>query len=179
MASIGLILGTVLAYGRDRLDDRIRDETRLKALLGEVPVLGRIPLDARKQPARPVALVEPRSPVSEAFRALNTNLRFLAAARSQRRTGDLGEILVVTSALTSEGKTTVAGNLAVTAARTGLRVLLVDADLRKPAISSLFGVETPRGLAHLLAGQKLKVRVDTAEPNLRIIGRGRGPAEPG
>jgi succinoglycan biosynthesis transport protein ExoP len=175
---IGLILGAVLGYGRDRLDDRIRDETRLKALIGEVPVLGRIPLDTRKQPARPVALVEPRSPVSEAFRALNTNLRFLAAARAQQRTGDVGEILVVTSALTSEGKTTVAGNLAVTAARTGLRVLLVDADLRKPSISNLFGVETPRGLAHLLAGQKLKVRVDTAEPNLRIIGAGTIPPNP-
>lgn len=175
---IGLILGAVLGYGRDRLDDRIRDETRLKALIGEVPVLGRIPLDTRKQPARPVALVEPRSPVSESFRALNTNLRFLAAARSQQRTGDVGEILVVTSALTSEGKTTVAGNLAVTAARTGLRVLLVDADLRKPSLSTLFGVETPRGLAHLLAGQKLKVRVDTAEPNLRIIGAGTIPPNP-
>lgn len=175
---IGLILGAVLAYGHDRLDDRIRDETRLKALIGEVPVLGRIPLDARKQPARPVALVEPRSPVSEAFRALNTNLRFLAAARSQAGTSDLGEILVVTSALTSEGKTTVAGNLAVTAARTGLRVLLVDADLRKPSISQFFGVETPRGLSHLLAGEKLKVRVDTAEPNLRIVGAGAVPPNP-
>ena len=175
---IGLMLGAVLGYGRDRLDDRIRDEARLKALIGEVPVLGRIPLDARKQPARPVALVEPRSPVSEAFRALNTNLRFLAAARSQAGTGDLGEILVVTSALTAEGKTTVAGNLAVTAARTGLRVLLVDADLRKPSISQLFGVETPRGLSHLLAGEKLKVRVDTAEPNLRIVGAGAIPPNP-
>ena len=175
---IGLILGAVLGYGRDRLDDRIRDETRLKALLGEVPILGRIPLDSRRQPARPVALVEPRSPVSEAFRALNTNLRFLAAARAQQRTGDVGEILVVTSALPSEGKTTVAGNLAVTAARTGLRVLLVDADLRKPSISQQFGVETPRGLAHLLAGQKLKVRVDTAEPNLRIVGAGTVPPNP-
>ena len=175
---VGLILGIVLAYARDRLDDRIRDETRLKSLLGEVPVLGRIPLDARKQPARPVALVEPRSPSSEAFRALNTNLRFLAAARSQGRTGELGEVLMVTSALASEGKTTVAGNLAVTAARTGLRVLLVDADLRKPSISRLFGVEAPRGLSHLLAGQKLKVRVDTAEPNLRIIGAGAVPPNP-
>ncbi len=175
---IGLILGAVLGYGRDRLDDRIRDEARLKSLLGDVPVLGRIPFDTRKQPARPAALVEPRSPVSEAFRALNTNLRFLAAARSQGRVGEGGEILVVTSALTAEGKTTVAGNLAVTAARTGLRVLLVDADLRKPSISELFGVETPRGLAHLLAGQKLKVRVDTAEPNLRIVGAGTVPPNP-
>jgi polysaccharide biosynthesis transport protein len=175
---IGLILGAVLGYGRDRLDDRIRDEARLKSLLGDVPVLGRIPFDTRKQPARPAALVEPRSPVSESFRALNTNLRFLAAARSQGRLGEVGEMLVVTSALTSEGKTTVAGNLAVTAARTGLRVLLVDADLRKPTISQLFGVETPRGLAHLLAGQKLKVRVDTAEPNLRIVGAGTIPPNP-
>ena len=175
---IGLILGAVLGYARDRLDDRIRDETRLKTLLGEVPVLGRIPLDARRQPSRPVALVEPRSPVSEAFRALNTNLRFLAAARTQQRTGDLGEILVVTSALPAEGKTTVASNLAVTAARTGLRVLLVDADLRKPSISQLFGVEAPRGLSHLLAGQKLKVRIDTAEPNLRIVGAGTVPPNP-
>ena len=175
---IGLLLGAVLGYGRDRLDDRIRDESRLKSLIGDVPVLGRIPFDTRKQPARPAALVEPRSAVSEAFRALNTNLRFLAAARSQGRTSEVGEILVVTSALTGEGKTTVAGNLAVTAARTGLRVLLVDADLRKPSISKLFGVETPRGLAHLLAGEKLKARVDTAEPNLRIIGAGTIPPNP-
>ncbi|HEX6148420.1 polysaccharide biosynthesis tyrosine autokinase [Nocardioides sp.] len=175
---IGLILGAVLGYARDRLDDRIRDEGRLKSLLGDVPVLGRIPFDTRKQPARPVALVEPRSPVSEAFRALNTNLRFLAAARTSDQPSEEGEILVVTSALTAEGKTTVAGNLAVTAARTGLRVLLVDADLRKPSISDLFGVETPRGLAHLLAGQKLKVRVDTAEPNLRIVGAGMIPPNP-
>jgi capsular exopolysaccharide synthesis family protein len=175
---IGLILGAVLGYARDRLDDRIRDEGRLKALLGDVPVLGRIPFDTRRQPARPVALVEPRSPVSEAYRALNTNLRFLAAARSPEQEAPQGEILVVTSALTTEGKTTVAANLAVTAARTGLRVLLVDADLRKPTINKLFGVETPRGLAHLLAGQKLKVRVDTAEPNLRIIGAGMIPPNP-
>ena len=116
---IGLMLGVVLGYGRDRLDDRIRDESRLKSLIGDVPVLGRIPFDTRKQPARPAALVEPRSPVSEAFRALNTNLRFLAAARSQGRPSQVGEILVVTSALTGEGKTTVAGNLAVTAAEPG------------------------------------------------------------
>ena len=175
---IGLMLGVVLGYGRDRLDDRIRDESRLKSLIGDVPVLGRIPFDTRKQPARPAALVEPRSPVSEAFRALNTNLRFLAAARSQGRPSQVGEILVVTSALTGEGKTTVAGNLAVTAARTGLRVLLVDADLRKPSIGKMFGVETPRGLAHLLAGEKHKARVDTAEPNLRIIGAGTIPPNP-
>lgn len=175
---IGLIIGAVVGYGRDRLDDRIRDEGQLKSLIGDIPVLGRIPFDTRKQPARPVALVEPRSPVSEAFRALNTNLRFLAAARSEDGPSEQGEILVVTSALTAEGKTTVAGNLAVTAARTGLRVLLVDADLRKPSISNLFGVETPRGLAHLLAGQKLKVRVDTAEPNLRIVGAGTVPPNP-
>ena len=175
---IGLILGAVLGYGRDRLDDRIRNEARLKSLIGDVPVLGRIPFDTRKQPARPISLVEPRSPGSEAFRALNTNLRFLAAARSPGRPKGVGEILMVTSALASEGKTTVAGNLAVTAARTGLRVLLVDADLRKPTTSKLFGVETPRGLSHLLAGQELKVRVDTAEPNLRIIGAGTIPPNP-
>ena len=55
----------------------------------------------------------------------------------------------MTPRFSTEAALTVAGTLAVTAARTGLRVLLVDADLRKPSISSLFGVETPRGLAHL------------------------------
>ncbi len=178
---LGLVLGLVAAYGRDRLDDRIRDEARLRLALGGLPIVGRIPFDTRDDRTRPAALTATRSPVSEAYRALNTNIRFLADARptsSNRKTK--GTLLLVTSAVPEEGKTTVSCNLAVAAARVGLKVLLVDGDLRHPRVSEKFGLETPRGLAHLLAGQATldEVCVDTGVENLTLIGAGAIPPNP-
>jgi succinoglycan biosynthesis transport protein ExoP len=176
---LGLILGTLLAYARDRFDDGIRDETRLKLAAGTVPVLGRIPEEPGKDHSRLITLRAPTSSGSEAFRTLTSNIRFLSAVHSERPEGP-GELLVVSSSVSGEGKTTIASNVAVTAARVGLRVLLVDADLRAPKIDERFGIETPIGLSHLLAGQaKLdEALMDVGVDNLQVIGAGAIPPNP-
>jgi capsular exopolysaccharide synthesis family protein len=176
---LGLILGTLLAYARDRFDDGIRDETRLKLAAGTVPVLGRIPEETGKGHTRLITLRAPTSSGSEAFRTLTSNIRFLSAVHSARPEGP-GELLVVSSAVAGEGKTTVATNVAVTAARVGLRVLLVDADLRAPKVNERFGVETPVGLSHLLAGQAEldEAVMDVGVENLQVLGAGAIPPNP-
>jgi len=177
---LGLVLGTLLAYARDRFDDGIRDELRLKSTVGGVPILGRIPEEPPKT-TRPVSLMSPSSPGAEAYRALTTNIRFLTAGhRPESRSR--GELLVVSSSVSGEGKTTLAANIAVTAARVGLRVLLVDADLRDPKISERFGIETPVGLSHVLAEQgRLEDAISDLHlglTNLRLIGAGVIPPNP-
>ena len=176
---LGLILGTLLAYARDRFDDGIRDETRLKLAAGTVPVLGRIPEETGKGHTRLITLRAPTSSGSEAFRTLTSNIRFLSAVHSARPEGP-GELLVVSSAVAGEGKTTVATNVAVTAARVGLRVLLVDADLRAPKVNERFGIETPVGLSHLLAGQAEldEAVMDVGVENLQVLGAGAIPPNP-
>lgn len=176
---LGLVVGVLVAYVRDRFDDAIRDEERLRSAVNGQPVLGRIPQE-HGDASRLVTLVSPQSPESEAYRTLTTNIRFLTSAR---RDHQAGEVLVVTSAVAGDGKTTVACNVAVTAARVGLRVLLVDADLRDPDVSRRFGVEMPVGLSHLLAEQVEldEALYDAAEidiPGLAVIGAGTVPPNP-
>ncbi len=177
---LGLVLGTLVAYARDRFDDGIRDEQRLKSTLGAVPVLGRIPEEARRT-IRPAALVDPHSSASEAYRSLTTNVRFLSAGHRPSRK-EQGELLVVSSSVAGEGKTTLATNIAVTAARVGFRVLLVDADLRDPKVNDRFGIETPVGLSHVLAEsgrlQEAVTDVPLGFGSLRIIGAGAVPPNP-
>ncbi len=177
---LGLILGTLLAYARDRFDDGIRDEQRLRTTVGAIPVLGRIPEEPAKT-TRPVSLLSPHSAGSEAYRSLTTNIRFLTAAHRDSQ-GGRGELLVVSSAVSGEGKTTLAANIAVTAARVGLRVLVVDADLRDPDLSSRFGIETPVGLSHVLAEQAsiedATTEIQLGIGDLRVIGAGVIPPNP-
>lgn len=177
-AVLGLLAGILLAYVRDRFDDAIGDEQRLRSATG-VPVLGRIP-QTQGDGSRLVTLVAPTSPESEGYRSLTTNIRFLTA-RSPELTQ--GEMLVVSSADTGEGKTTVATNVAVTAARVGLAVVLVDADLRNPHVAERLGIEVPLGLSHVLADQ---VEIEDAlfdgasidAPGLRIMSAGAVPPNP-
>jgi capsular exopolysaccharide synthesis family protein len=86
-----------------------------------------------------ITVSEPRSPVSEAYRTLRTNLDF--AGLDQRL-----KTLVITSAGVGEGKSTTLANLAVVSAQAGRRVVLVDADLRRPTLHDLFGLDNERGL---------------------------------
>lgn len=93
-----------------------------------------------------VTHVDPVGAASEAFRVLRTNLQFMGLDRPLKR-------ILVTSAIPGEGKTTVAANLAVVFAQAGTSVCLVDADLRRPRVAKLFGVENGQGLSNLVVGQ--------------------------
>ncbi len=171
---LGLMLGVGLAFLRDFLDDSLRSEDQAVRAAGR-PALGHIPhwKTDKESESRLVSLVEPASPASESYRTLRTNIRFLAVGRSLRS-------LLVTSAVPREGKSTTAANLAVALARTGTRVLLVGADLRRPSLHTSFGIDASPGLSDVLAGdvQLTDAISDVGIPNLRVLTSGQVPPNP-
>ena len=182
---VGLILGTLWAYLRDRSDDGIRNGQRLSSAVMNAPVLGRIPVEARAHRRRASTVLAPQSPVSEAYRTLNTNVRFLLASGDSRNGPAAGEgraagLVMVASASPGEGKTSVATNLAVAAARVGINVILVDADLRGSSVAQRFGVDIPDGLSDVLRGEvPLEPHLhDVGVPNLRVLAGGGVPPNP-
>jgi len=112
--------------------------------LTEAAVLGQID-DDEDAAAMPLITQDAFSPRAEAFRQLRTNLRFLPVDHRLRS-------LVVTGAVTAEGRTTTAANLALALAQDGEPVVLIDADLRNPAVADLFGLPTGVGLTNVLVG---------------------------
>lgn len=137
----GGLLGAVIALLRARRDDRIRDADELSEHW-DLPVLGLIPQSTEfKADASHAA----SGAVLEAFALARTNLRYLHVG------GDV-KIVVVTSAIAEEGKSTVTWNLAIAAALADARVLVIDADLRRPVIAQRAGVTANVGLSELLAG---------------------------
>jgi tyrosine-protein kinase len=178
---IGLLAGIGLAFARDHLDDVVRDEARLAEILGGTPVLGQIPHWAKAPSNRLASLLEPSSPSAEAFRSLNTNVRFLlAAAPADPENRHRGRVLLMSSADPKEGKSSVAANLAVAAARVGLKVALVDGDIRNPTLGGLFGMGDSTGLSDVLAsGEPVGDHMlDVGVPNLLVLPGGQTPPNP-
>jgi capsular exopolysaccharide synthesis family protein len=140
---VGLVLAIVVIYLRDQLDDRIRTPEDIGAKVG-LKLLGVTPkLDDGDPKA---AIDDPKSPLSESYSALRTSLLYSTA------TG-LPKLLLVTSAQPSEGKTTTSYAVARGFARTGKRVLLVDADLRRPSVHKIAGIKNKVGLSSLLINE--------------------------
>jgi len=174
---LGLLIALAAAFLLDYLDDAMRTPEDVEQVTS-VPTIGLIPkmrLPRGRGAPYPVAtLVYPRSVAAEAFRALRTNLDFAGGERTSMS-------VLVTSALPLEGKTTVAANLAVAFAQTGRRTVLVDADLRRPDLHRLFGIDQGDGLAGLLrsatAGVEDAQRA-TQDEHLRIVTSGSPPPNP-
>jgi succinoglycan biosynthesis transport protein ExoP len=169
---IGLALGIGAAVLRETLDTRIRNERDIE-LVTDTPVIGGIVYDPKAKDRPLIVHADPHSPRAESFRALRTNLQFLDAARPERS-------FVVTSSIESEGKSTTAANLAIALADAGARVLLVDADLRRPKVASYLGIEGAVGLTDLLIGRaELQ---DVIQPwgrgQLYVLPAGRVPPNP-
>ncbi|MBD0319245.1 MAG: AAA family ATPase, partial [Gemmatimonadetes bacterium] len=136
----GLVVGIGSASLLTVLDPTLRTLGDAERLL-ELPTLAVVPRERRRR----AGLTALRGEGAEAYRTLRTNLRFSRVAPDART-------LVVTSAETGEGRTTVAANLAATVARQGVRVLLVDCDLGRARLHPLFGVDRAPGLTDLLLG---------------------------
>jgi len=141
-AGIGLVLSASAAYVLEYLDDTIRTPETLTRLT-KLPTLASIAEVKLPENEKLITVSQPRSPTSEAFRVLRTAIQFSAVDEANR-------VLLVTSATPGEGKSTVSSNLAVVLAQAGQRVLLVDTDLRRPGLHSMFSVPNKRGLTNLL-----------------------------
>jgi capsular exopolysaccharide synthesis family protein len=173
---IGLILGLLLGVGmavlRHVLDTKIRNENDVGLVTG-CPILGVVAYD-QEVPSHPVILRdEPQAAPSEAVRRLRTNLQFIDVANRPKS-------IVISSSIPAEGKTTIAINLAVSLADTGARVILVDADLRRPSIAEYMGIEGQVGLTTVLIG-RADVK-DVVQPfgtsSLDLLPAGQVPPNP-
>jgi polysaccharide biosynthesis transport protein len=188
----GLGGGLALALIRENLDTTVRNVEETGAI-SALPTLVTIPLqiptthgNGRKNlgllhtahrysdAAALFSHTQPRSPAAESFRALRTSLLL-------SNLGSIPRVILVTSSLPREGKTTVSANLAVVTAQTGRKVLLVDGDLREPAIAKMFKLESEAGLSTLLSGAKTtdEVLISVHQlANLSILPAGVVPAQP-
>lgn len=142
---VGLALGVGIAVLRETLETRIRNEHDVEQVT-DAAVLGGIVFDPKAQERPLIVHVDPRSPRAESFRTLRTNLQYLDVGRTDRS-------FVITSSIESEGKSTTGANLAIALADTGARVLIVDADLRRPKVADYMGLEGAVGLTDVLIGR--------------------------
>ncbi|MEV7578651.1 MULTISPECIES: polysaccharide biosynthesis tyrosine autokinase [unclassified Microbacterium] len=142
---VGIAGGFALTALRAAIDTRVRSIDDVERSTS-VPVLGGIAFDP-KAPQQPlVVAADSRDPRAEGFRALRTNVEFLAAGGST-------PVVVITSAGPGDGKSTTAANLAIAFAQSGSKVALVDGDLRMPRVADYFAIEGGVGLTDVLAGR--------------------------
>ena len=178
-AIFGLAAALGMTFLLEYLDDAINTPEDIKQQL-RIPFLGIIPLRQQKGPAdaapTPPALEafsSPRSPTTEAYRGIRTNIFYsLPEAEPQ--------VILITSTLSREGKTTCAANIAVTMAQFGYRVALLDCDFHWPQMRKLFAIAQECGMTNLLVGNKKieDVVCATDVPNLHVIPSGPIPPNP-
>ncbi|MCZ4541785.1 polysaccharide biosynthesis tyrosine autokinase [Dietzia maris] len=151
--AIGLVLGLLAGIGIALLinafDRRVKSAEQLESIAGK-PVVGSIPFrkaeDKEKGAEHIVPFREGHSPAAESFRRLRTNLQFLNVDNPPR-------VFVLTSSVATEGKSETAINLSLALAESGNRVLLIEADLRRPLVVSYMSMPDKVGLTNILSGQ--------------------------
>jgi polysaccharide biosynthesis transport protein len=189
---MGVIVGTTVAFSREALDTAIASVAEVERLTA-APTLAVIPsveparfrahlkqLNGNHRERSPeawlalAAACSPASPLSESYRALRTSIRLSLAPRPP-------QIILVTSSQSSEGKTCTSLNLALTLAQCGSRTLVVDADLRRPAVGRVLGAPSTGGLSSVLTGaQRLDEALQSADglSGLTILAAGPRPPNP-
>ena len=200
--AMGLVGGVVLAFVLESLDSTVRTPDQAQLLCG-IPPLGIIPgmtshsgvrrlapktwisLPSReeakvasgkdeKEEVELASHQRPRSDVAESYRALRTSILLSSS-------GAPPKVILVTSALPQEGKTTTSINTAIVLSQNGARVLLVDADMRRPSVHRIFGIRSNIGLSTLLAGSSSfedSTLSSSEVPNLTLLPAGPQPPQP-
>jgi capsular exopolysaccharide synthesis family protein len=188
---LGLIGGVTLAFIVEILDNTVRTPEEVQ-MVSALPSLGVVPLSAvssgrkKNQALLPgktassragvgiIAYSRPKSEIAEAYRALRTSILLSSL-------GSPPKVILVTSALPQEGKTTTSMNSAIVLAQKGGKVLLVDADLRRPGVHQMMGMSSRAGLSTVLTGSSpLEAVVQTSRQlkNLFILPAGPTPPQP-
>ncbi|WP_076261518.1 polysaccharide biosynthesis tyrosine autokinase [Intrasporangium flavum] len=174
--ALGLVMGLLLGFGlallRDVLDKSVKSQRDLETVTDRT-LLGAIAFDTDAPDHPLIVQVDPRSQRAEAFRSLRTNLQFIDVA-------DPPKSIVVTSSLPGEGKSTTTANLALSLAETGMSVVVIEGDLRRPRLLDYLGFEGSVGLTDVLVG---RVEVDDVlqpfgRTGLRLLGAGPIPPNP-
>ncbi len=170
-AAAGLLLGFSLAFIRDYFDDSIRSLEELKAIL-PYDILGYIPY--QESESMLYISAAPQSPISEAFRLVQANLKFKPMARGKSFT------IMVTSAMPGEGKSTVAANLTLAFATDSTRAAIVNLDLRRPTFNEIFGRRMDKGITDYIIGDSSLEEIMLKEDgrNVTIVPSGTVPPNP-
>ncbi len=173
----GLAVGLGIIFLITIRDDRFSSVTEVAERIGD-HVVGQVPEMPGSRNGAPLALLadnDERHMYVESYRNLRSALLYFAVD------GVRPKVLLITSAVPNEGKSTIASNLSLIMALGGARVLLIDADLRKGRLHDLLGLKSKPGLAELLLDPNNldKFIQETAMPNLSFIARGSGPRNPG
>jgi capsular exopolysaccharide synthesis family protein len=174
-AAVGLGIGLVLVFGLEYVDDSIRYPEEVQrtlglSFLGVVPSANWDPGDLR---THLLTNIDQKSGLAEAYRNVRSAILFATGQ-------DKSKIIAVTSAVPKEGKTTTCLNMAISLAQAGLRVLIVDADMRRGELHKFYGLEGGRGLADVLMGQAKPESViqRTGLQNLDLVATGPFPPNP-
>jgi tyrosine-protein kinase Etk/Wzc len=188
---LGLGLGVAVSFLLEFLDDSIKTAEDIErmglVLLGTIPVVKMADIakrmkregkfyskeDMDKVESKLITRFSPKSPISEAYRSLRTNIHFANLDRPNK-------VILVSSSATKEGKSTTAANLAITIAQMGSKTLLLDSDLRRPAIHNFFRLDRAYGLTNYLVGtMSLDEVIKKSDiPNLDIVTCGDIPPNP-
>lgn len=165
----GLGLAGVAVFALEQFDEGIRDPADVQSLTG-LPMLGAIPATDEQKEELAQQVLDPKSEISEAYLTVRSNLAFSTAHGVPRS-------LMVTSSRPAEGKTTTSFAIASVLARTGKRVVLVDADMRSPSVHEFFGMANGNGFSSYLAGEDGldSLVTETAVENLFLMTAGRTP----
>jgi polysaccharide biosynthesis transport protein len=168
---LGIFLGLCLALLQELLDDRINSPEEAERVL-RLPNLGYVPL-VEEEGLRLIRDISTFSPLMESYRSLRTNINFAAVGTKLRS-------IVVTSSVPAEGKSTTAANLAMAMALDGKRVIIIDADLRRPSLHKLFRLESSPGLTDILVGthEIADVVKPSGVDNVSVISAGSPPPNP-
>jgi succinoglycan biosynthesis transport protein ExoP len=161
----GVVLGVGMAFCLEVMDSKVRDLQVLSSRFGD-SLFGELPYErivargsGEAAPSRLFTVADPASAYSEELRGLRTAI-LLA------RGGSPPKVILVTSSISGEGKSTLAANLATLLAQQGKRVLVVDADLRRPILHTIFGLENMSGLSNLLTNE---VELETVFDSIRKV----------
>jgi len=172
-ALIGLIAAAGLVVLIQFLDDSIHDPNDITKRWG-IPILGLIAHYDHSEKDLPITLAVPRSPVSEAFRTIRTNVQFTSVDHPNN-------VILITSCTPGDGKTTFSVNLATVIAQSGQSTILIDADLRRPQVHKVIHQLNRMGLSDLFLQsdeESISAIKDTDVDKLKVITSGNLPPNP-